>query len=341
MYDNPIWKEAGSPLGLGTVALAGFSGPSDFETFERTVIAAVRTGYGFLDTAPLYGLGRAEVSVGQILRTSGLRNKVILSTKVGRLLRRKGKAPQLEESFGVATWHGGFPFEPEFDYSYDGIMRSVEDSMQRFGFDRFDILHIHDIGAATHGPHAERYWRQLTSDGGLRALDELRSEGVTRAVGVGANETQVVMELAREFDLDCCMVAGRYTLIDHSALNEFLPAMMSKGSKLIAAGVFNSGILGSGTRKAMSTYDYAKAPERVVQQVAAIEEICDAHNVALPEAALQFVTAHPAISTIILGCDSPEQVEENWRYYNRKLPVAFWDDLRSAGLLPREAPTPR
>ncbi len=337
---NSIWANAKSSLGLGTVPLAGFGGPCHFNTFEAVVLAAVATGYGYLDTAPMYGSGRGEVSLGQVIRTHHLRDKVVLSTKVGRLLRRKSAAGTDEQFFGVTSWHDAFPFEQTYDYTYDGIMRSVEDSLQRFGLDAFDILYIHDIGAANHGRNADKYWRQLTQEGGLHALDSLRSEGVTSCIGVGANETQVITDVAREFTLDCCLVAGRYTLIDHSALQDFLPEMEARGVKVVAAGVFNSGILGTGVKNGTSSFDYGKAPDAIVRRVAAVEEICDAHGVALPEAALQFVTAHPAITTIMLGCNNVEQVEENWQNYNRRAPRALWDDLRSAGLLPDEAPVP-
>lgn len=332
-------QRSASDLGLGTVPLAGFGAPCSNRTFEDVVLAAVQAGFGYLDTAPMYGSGRGEVTLGHIIRTHGLRNKITLSTKVGRLLRRKGAGTD-EQFYGVTEWHGGFPFDQVYDYSYDGVMRSVEDSMQRFGLDQFDILHIHDIGSVNHAENAPKYWRQLTTGGGLKALDELRSQGVAGGIGVGVNETSVILDLLGEFDLNYCLLAGRYTLIDHTALNNFFPIVQERGVKVIAAGVFNSGILGTGVRKAHGSFNYAAPSADVVQRVGLVEDICEAHDVALPEAALQFVTAHPAVHALLLGCKSVAEVEQNARAYSRKAPTAFWADLRAAGLVPEEAPLP-
>lgn len=331
-----------SPLGLGTVPLAGFGHETTYEQFEQVILAAYEFGYRYFDTAPMYGSGRAEMFLGQVLRTNGLRDKVTLSTKIGRLLRRKSATVQQEKFLygGGIVWHGGFPFVQSFDYSYDGIMRSVEDSFQRFGLDSFDITHIHDIGRVTHGDEQNAaYWKQLET-GGFRALDELRSAGAVRAVGIGVNETEAVMDVAGAFDLDCCLLAGRYSLLNHAPLEGFFPEMQRRNIAVIAAGVFNSGILGGGTRGATKTFDYMDAPKEILDKVDRIEAICQRHGVALPEAAIQFVSAHPAVACVLQGCKNEAEVRQNAAAFNKQTPSALWDELREAGLIPVAAPLP-
>lgn len=331
-----------SPLGLGTVPLAGFGHETPYDLFEKVVMAAYDAGYRYFDTAPMYGSGRAEMFLGQALRNNGLRDKVTLSTKVGRLLKRKSANIQQEKFLygGGIVWQGGFPFVQNFDYSYDGIMRSVEDSFQRFGLDSFDIVHIHDIGRVTHGDEQNAiYWKQLTS-GGFRALDTLRRSGAVRAVGIGVNETEAILDVAAEFDLDCCLLAGRYSLLNHTPLDGFFPEMQRRNIAVIAAGVFNSGILGGGTKGATRTFDYMDAPKEILEKVDRIEAICQRHGVLLPEAAIQFVSAHPAVACVLQGCKNEVEVRQNAAAFNRQAPAALWDELRDAGLIPAAAPLP-
>lgn len=331
-----------SRLGLGTVPLAGFGHETSYETFEKVVMTAYEAGYRYFDTAPMYGSGRAELFLGQVLRTNGIRDKVTIATKVGRLLRRKSDTVQQQKFLygGGIVWQGGFPFVQGFDYSYDGIMRSVEDSFQRFGLDRFDVLHVHDIGRVTHGDDLNRtYWKQL-DDGGLKALDEIRAAGAAGAIGIGVNETEAVLDMAKAFDLDCCSLAGRYSLLNHEPLDTFFPEMERRNIAVIAAGVFNSGILGGGVRGQTRTFDYMEAPAGIIDRVSRIEAVCARHDVLLPEAALQFSAAHPVVISLLLGCKNEDEVRQNAAALARKAPAAFWQDLRAEGLIPANAPVP-
>lgn len=327
-------------MGLGTVPLAGLGVPAvNYATFEAVVLAAYRAGIRYFDTAPMYGMGRAEHFLGHALRTNDLVGKVTLSTKVGRLLKPASRAKQGEGLFGI-TWDGALPFAEQYDYTYDGIMRSFEDSQQRFGVERFDILNVHDIGSLTHGDDAENRWREL-GEGGYRALAELRAAGGARAIGIGVNEMEAVERMAAEFDLDCCLLAGRYSLLNQGPLDGFFPAMQKRGIAVIAAGVFNSGILGGGSRGATRIFDYMQAPPEIIARVERLEAACARHGVALPEAAIQFVSAHPAVACILQGCKNTAEVAQNAAALARPIPAALWRDLRAEGLLPENAPVPQ
>lgn len=328
-----------SPLGLGTVPLSGFGHPTSYEEFEAVILAAYEAGIRYFDTAPMYGAGRSEHFLGHILRTKGLREKVTLSTKVGRLLKAGTASDDGGKLFGI-TWIDGMPFAEHYDYTYDGIMRSFEDSQQRFGMDRFDILHVHDIGKLTHTDKADFYWQQLR-DGGYRALDEIRAAGGTKAVGIGVNETDAIEQMASEFDLDCCLLAGRYSLLNQGPNERFFPEMQTRNIAIIAAGVFNSGILGGGSKGSTRTFDYMQAPPAIIAKVEALEAICDRHGIALPEAALQFAAAHPAISCILQGCKNVDEVRQNATAAARPIPADLWQEMKHEGLIPQDAPVPQ
>jgi D-threo-aldose 1-dehydrogenase len=292
-----------------------------------------------MDTAPMYGSTRSEHFLGHVLRVKELRKSVVLSTKAGRLMRPHSRAKASGNVVFGVTWMGGLPFVEHFDYSYDGIMRSFEDSQQRFGLDEIDILLVHDIGRVAHGDQNVHYWKQL-QDGGFRALDELRSSGVIKAVGVGVNECEAVIEMADAFKLDCCLVAGRYTLIDQTALDSFMPELQKRGIALIAAGVFNSGILGGGSAGTTKTFDYQAAPVEIIQKVEKVEEVCREFDVALPAAAIQFVAAHPAVTTVLQGAKSVAELRQNVKAMASPISPKFWARLKERGLIPVNAPTP-
>lgn len=326
-------------LSLGTVPLSGFGGASTYQDFEDVVLDAYANGIRYMDTAPMYGSTRSEHFLGHILRVKDLRKSVVVSTKAGRLMRPHSKvAASGSAVFGV-TWEGGLPFVEHFDYSYDGIMRSFEDSQQRFGLDEIDALLVHDIGRMVHGDQNGHYWKQL-QDGGFRALDELRSSGVIKAVGIGVNECEAVIEMAREFPIDCCLVAGRYTLLDQQSLDGFLPECQRRGIALIAAGVFNSGILGGGSRGSTRTYNYSEAPPEIIHKVEQLEEVCREFDVALPAAAIQFVAAHPVVTTVLQGARSVAELRQNIQALSRPISPKFWARLKERGLIVANAPTP-
>ena len=327
-------------LGLGTSPLGGCGVPVSFETFEAVILKAYALGVRYFDVAPLYGLGKSEHFLGHVLRVHGLRSEVVVSTKAGRLLKPASRSARAESLYGI-NWVDPLPFVDEYDYSYDGIMRSFEDSQQRMGLDHIDILFLHDVSGVWHRESYPTYQRQLRETG-YRACDELRRSGAVKAIGLGVNETASVLEVAAEFDLDCSLVAGRYTLLNHAPLTDFFPEAQRRGIGIIAGGVYNSGILAEGSRgNALTrTYDYQAAPESIVRRVKALEVICERHEVRLADAASQFVYAHPAVTSVVQGALTTAHVEQNVASISAPIPQAFWLDLRSDGLIPSEAPLP-
>jgi D-threo-aldose 1-dehydrogenase len=266
------------------------------------------SGIRFFDTAPLYGHGLAERRLGSVLREKP-RDEFVLATKVGRLLR-----PDAPPEPGQA-YKGVPPVNPVFDFSYEGVMRSVEESLGRLGLDRVDILHIHD---------PDEHFEEALA-GAYRALDRLRAEGTIRAVGAGMNQSAMLARFAREADFDCFLLAGRYTLLDRSGEVELLPLCAERDIAIIAGGVFNSGILanpGPGT-----TYNYRQAPPELVQRALGMKEACGRHGVELKAAAIQFPSRHPAVAAVLTGCRSVAEVEENVRAFQSPIPDALWDEL--------------
>ena len=296
--------------------------------FQHAWSAGVRT----YDTAPMYGHGLSELRTGQSLRWKP-RGDFVLSTKVGRLLK-----PARRSTIDFAPWTNAAPFTMQFDYSYDGTMRSVEDSLQRVALESIDICFIHDIDVFTRGTDQPEVFLQAM-DGCWRALEQLRSEGTLKAIGVGVNEWEVCHEALKQRDFDCFLLAGRYTLLEQDALNEFLPLCERRGAAVVVGGGFNSGILATGARPG-AKYNYAPAPQPILDKVARIEAVCRAHAVPLPAAALQFVVAHPAIPSFIAGTRTVEQLDQNLAWFSHPIPPAFWSDLKTEGLLRQDAPVP-
>lgn len=325
-------------LGLGTVPLSGFNSAVSYSEFEATILAGFNSGIRYFDCAPMYGFGKSEHFLGHALRVNDLREKVVVSTKVGRVLKPASRTKKLDTVYGI-DWIDPLPFLDTYDYTYDGVMRSFEDSQHRLGLDYIDVLLVHDVGRAWHGDESEFYWNQLR-ESGYRALDKLRSSKAVSAIGLGVNETDSVVGVAREFPIDCALVAGRYTLLNHEPLNSAFDELISRNVSIIAGGIFNSGILATGTGGATATYDYGKVPATVLQKVQAIENICKDYNVSLPAASMQFVYAHPAVATLVMGAKSRNEVEQNVTSINEVIPAGFWDALKSSGLLPQAAPLP-
>ena len=308
-------------LGLGTAPLAGL-----FEEVpEQQALAVIRraweVGIRFYDTAPLYGHGLAEMRVGKVLRDEP-RDEFTLATKVGRLLRADAP-PEPGQSF-----RGTPPVNPVFDFSYDGVMRSVEESRQRLGIERIDILHIHDPD--------DHYDAALK--GAYRALDHLRAEGVIGAVGAGMNQAEMLTRFAREANFDCFLLAGRYTLLDQVALKELLPVCLEKGVAIIAGGVYNSGILAD--PKPGAHYNYQTAPLQLVERAKRIGAVCASHGVPIKAAAIQFPLGHPAVTCVLVGCRSVAQLDESIAMFELTIPPSMWQELKHDGLLAPETPTP-
>ena len=232
------------------------------------------------------------------------------------------------------------PFEPIYDYSYDGIMRSYDDSLQRLGLSRIDILYVHDIGRVTHFNAHDDLLRVLL-ESGYKALDELRSSGQISAFGLGVNEYEVCEEALERGDFDCFLLAGRYTLLEQEALNTFLPKCEARNISIIIGGAYNSGILATGTKSGKPLhYNYEPAPKAIVERVEQIEKVCDAYQVPLPSAALQFPLAHPSVASLIPGMSNPKRIAHTMELIEFDIPQEFWHTLQQKELLQSDAPIP-
>ena len=323
-------------LGFGGAGLGNLYREVSAEAAAEAVDAAWGQGIRFFDTAPYYGFGLSEVRLGGHLRGFD-RHGFVLSTKVGRLL-----APA-ERIDGSALRHGfcsPMPFEPVYDYSYDGVMRSFEASLERLGLERIDLLLLHDIGEATHGPNHPAVFAEAM-DGGYRALDALRSDGLVRAIGIGVNEWEVCDQSMDHGDFDCFLLAGRYTLLEQGALDRFLPRCEAEGVAVIVGGPYNSGILATGVDGGQQPrYNYAPAPKPIIERVRRIEGLCREFAVPLAAAALQFPLAHPAVAAVIPGLANGGDVQQALASYRHPIPCAFWQALREVGLMHPEAPLP-
>jgi D-threo-aldose 1-dehydrogenase len=323
-------------LGFGGASLGNLFVPIPETEVRSTLDAAWDAGMRFFDTAPYYGFGLSERRIGDFLRTKA-RSDYVLSTKVGMLIKAAPLADTATVREGFAT---PLPFEHVYDFSYGGIMRSYEDSQQRLGLARVDILLIHDIGRASHSARNEAHWKDLFG-GGYRALDELRSRGEISAVGLGVNEWEVCVDAMREGQFNCFLLAGRYTLLEQDALDVFMPACRDHGAAVIVGGVYNSGILASGTRTDGVIYhNYEPARPEVIERVRRMEAICDQFSVPLAAAALQFALAQPQTCTVIPGLPSASRVKLSRSLYARPIPPEFWQALKAAELIRRDAPVP-
>jgi D-threo-aldose 1-dehydrogenase len=325
-----------SELGFGAAPLGNLYQPVEDAQARAAIEAAWAADIRYFDTAPYYGLGLSERRIGDALRSRD-RDAFVLSTKVGRLLV---PAPAVRDAAERHGFHSSMPFEPVFDYSYRGVMRSFEDSLQRLGLARIDVLLIHDIGAQTHG-EANGALFQLCMGEGYKALDELRTKGLVGAIGLGVNEFEVCEAAMQCGRFDCFLLAGRYTLLEQRALDTFMPSCARHGATVIVGGAYNSGILATGTRGGGAMYfNYAPAPDAIVERVQRIEQVCDAHGVTLAAAALQFPLAHPLVSSVIPGIGSAPRVDQTLQLFRERIPSAFWEALKARKLLREDAPTP-
>ncbi len=280
-----------------------------------------RAGIRFFDTAPLYGNGLAEQRLGKVLRERS-RGDFALATKVGRLLRTDAP-PEPGQVF-----QGAPPLNPVFDFSYDGVMRSFEESLLRLGMERIDVLHIHD---------PDNHFNQAL-EGAYRALDSLRDDGLISAVGAGMNQVEMLIRFAREADFDCFLLAGRYTLLDQTGGDELLPMCLERGIAIIAGGVYNSGILADPTPG--THYNYLPASADLLERAQRIGVVCSRHSVPLKAAAIQFPLGHPAVNSVLIGCRSAAEVEENVHMFETPIPAQLWEELKTERLLPPEALVP-
>jgi D-threo-aldose 1-dehydrogenase len=321
-----------TPFAFGTAPIGNFARPIDEATSDGMIQTAWDAGVRYYDTAPMYGHGLSELRCGHSLRWKE-RDDFVLSTKVGRLLK-----PKKRSEIDFSPWSNAAANELVFDYSYDGTMRSFEDSLQRLSLERIDICFIHDIDVFTRGAEQPEVFR-MAMDGAWKALSRLRDEGVVKAIGIGVNEWEVCYEALQQRDFDCFLLAGRYTLLEQESLDKFLPLCVERNAAVVIGGGFNSGILATGAIEG-ARYNYAAAPAEILDRVRKIELVCGEYNVPLPAAAMQFVTAHPAIPSFIAGTRTVEQLQKNLDWFSHEIPAAFWAELKKQGLLREDAPTP-
>ena len=329
-----------SRLGFGGGALGNLYRPIADEVAFQTVQSALEHGVLYLDTAPHYGFGLSEKRIGAALAELDPEQRLAISTKVGRRLdpRPDADLSQLRQGFVSPE-----PFESVFDYSYDAVMRSYEESRARLRRD-IDVLYVHDLGRRAHGVRHRQLFAQFM-DGGYRALRELRDGGAVRAIGLGVNEWEVCEEALAHGDFDMMLLAGRYTLLEQSALETFLPLCARRKVSIVVGGPYNSGILAhdgrNGTqRKGPLMYEYRPAPPDIVARVTAIEAVCERHEVPLAAAALQFPLAHPQVVSVIPGMANPNEVHRAKEWLTLPIPAACWVELRAQGLVRPDAPLP-
>jgi len=314
---------ADTPLALTGLGFGGsvignlYRSVSDGEA-EAAVAAAWDAGIRYFDTAPHYGLGLSERRLGTALRGRP-RDEYVLSSKVGRLLV-PNEVPEGRDSDGFDVPDD---LRRQWDFSRDGVLRSIEESLNRIGTDHLDIVYVHD---------PDDHWRQA-ADEAMPTLAQLRDEGVVGAIGAGMNQSAMLTRFLRETPADLVMLAGRYTLLDQGALDDVLPAAVEHGKSVVAVGVFNSGLLAGDRPASGMKYDYRDAPAHLVARAQAIAEVCEQHGTTLPAAAIAFPFTHPAVVNVTLGMRTPAQVGRNAELYRQGVPDALWGELRSRELL--------
>jgi D-threo-aldose 1-dehydrogenase len=322
-------------IGFGTAPIGNlYKAISDMEA-RATLDAAWDGGVRYFDTAPLYGLGLSETRLNAFLRDKP-RNDYVLSTKIGRLIQPC--APEFRS--GVGKWFDVPQRREHFDYTYDGVMRSFEQSFARLGVDRVDILYVHDLCIFSHGSKAASDMRieEFFGGRGYDAMISLRDQGLIKAIGGGVNEWEVCQTLAERGDFDLFLLAGRYTLLEQEALASFLPLCEARGIGIVTGGPYNSGILATGARPG-AFYNYDPAPQHILDRVSAIEAVCKDHGVRLVDAAFQFPLLHPAHVSVIPGGQNVSEMQANLKAATASVPAAFWADLKAKGLMREDAPT--
>lgn len=325
-------------LGFGGAPIGGDRAEVSEEDAISSIRHALELGITYFDTAPLYGHGKSErfygLSLSQVPRES-----FVLSTKVGRVLNPVS-AP---ENMAPSGFINPDPFTPVYDYSRDGVMRSLDESLKRLKLDRIDIAMIHDPdefdSARPGGDFRKPVHYNTAINETFPALEALRSDGVIKAIGVAMNQWQALVRFAKDADFDCFLLAGRYTLLDHSALNELLPLCTEKQISVVLGGPYNSGILASDLSPG-AQYFYANASQEVLQRARRINTICERHDVPIKAAALQFGLAHPAVAATIPGSRNRSEVEDNFVMAGFQIPNEMWEEIRHEGLIPDDAPTP-
>ena len=322
-------------LGFGTAPLGNLYKAISDDEARATLDAAWGGGVRYFDTAPLYGLGLSETRLNPFLRDKP-RHEYILSSKVGRLIEYCSP----EHRAGIGKWFNVPQRRENFDYTYDGVMRSFEHSFSRLGVDQIDILYVHDLCAFSHGSKAASDMRvdEFFAGRGYDAMISLRDQGIVKAIGGGVNEWEVCQTLAERGDFDLFLLAGRYTLLEQKALDSFLPLCEKRGIGIITGGPYNSGILATGAKPG-SFYNYEPAPQDIIDRVNAIEVVCSDHNVHIVDAAFQFPLLHPAHVSVVPGGQGVAEMAGNLQAAHADIPAELWADLKTAGLMREDAPT--
>jgi len=319
---------APGPAGFGAAPLGNlFARVSDEVAFD-TVSAAWEAGIRYFDTAPFYGAGLSEARLGRALACHS-RDTFVVSTKVGRLLIPDASVPEVHNGYV-----GGLPFRVEYDYSGDGVRRSLEASLTRLGMDRIDIVYIHDVAQDTHGDDWLRQYR-IAVDGAMKVLSQWRDEGVIGAWGLGVNRVEPCLKTLDDADPDIFLLAGRYTLLDSGALDALIPACEARGAQLVIGGPYNSGLLAGG-----NTFEYAEAPAPMLEKRARLLACCERFGVDLKAAALQFCKAPRPVACVIAGARTPDEVRQNCAAMAAPIPREFWAALKREGLIPEQASEP-
>ena len=322
-----------SSLGFGAAPIGDLFENLDERSCYNILENAFNSNFNLFDTSPFYGNGLSEHRTGNFLKTVD-EESYFLSTKVGRYL-----TPEKNQNIDRGAWAGGLNFKLNLDYSYDGAMRSFEQSLLRLAVSKIDICLIHDVDKFTFGNEVDYYFK-LAMNGAYKAIQKLKEEKVIKAIGVGLNDADICAKFAYEGDFDCMVLAGRYTLLEHeSALNTFFPIVDKKNIGIILAGVFNSGILAKGIGDNV-TYNYDKIPNHIREKYIIISEVCDRYNVPVPAVALQFSYANKLISSMILGMDRLEQIKQNISFFNHSIPDDLWKELIDKKIIDERCPIP-
>ncbi|TDW91786.1 aldo/keto reductase [Kribbella sp. VKM Ac-2566] len=314
----------GQRVGLGSAPLGNLLGEVHEADAAAAVNAAWDEGWRYFDTAPHYGLGLAEERLGRALRDKP-RDSYVLSSKVGRIIYEASDAATDDEGFEISTTR-----RRRWDFSRDGVLRSIEDSLRRIGTDRLDVVFVHD---------PDDHFEEAVATA-FPTLIELREQGVIGAIGSGMNQSAMLTRFVREVDIDVIMLAGRYTLIDPDGLDDVLPACLENDVQVVAVGIFNSGLMSQPRPAAGTTFNYEPAAQTLIDKANKLADVCESHGTTLPAAAIAFPLAHPAVAGIAVGCRTAEEVHTNATLARTEIPTALWSDLKSAGLLREDAPTP-
>ena len=321
-----------SEISYGSAPIGNLFRPISTLDARRLIDDAWDNGVRYFDSAPMYGHGLSEHRLASQLLDRP-RDEYVYSTKLGRTL-----TPASPSKFDSGAWVNVPPLRADFDYSYDAAFRQLEDSLQRLMTDRVEIVFLHDADHYTHGPRQRERFEEAMQ-GTIRAMVEMREQGLVKAIGAGLNDADVLLEVVQRADLDCLLVAGRYTLLDQADSQELMELVSERGMSIIAGGVFNSGVLATGSVSG-AKFNYIEASPVVLAKVSALSEVCEQFGVNLPAAAIQFAGAHPSVVSVCLGARTLQQQEANYQYAREVIPSAFWETLKDRGLVADWAPTP-